>query len=103
MVSSSLADLPSDAEISDVDDEEVEVCIYFLIFIITETKIFFIFQNELVELCGYEDSLQTEKPINKEPSLNMEAVIILLNERLDMYKVAESNASKMGDTMKARR
>jgi hypothetical protein len=38
MVSSSLADLPSDAEISDVDDEEVEVCIYFLIFIITETK-----------------------------------------------------------------
>jgi hypothetical protein len=37
MVSSSLADLPSDAEISDVDDEEVEVCIYFLIFIITET------------------------------------------------------------------
>jgi hypothetical protein len=27
MVSSSLVDLPSDAEISDVDDEEVEVCI----------------------------------------------------------------------------
>jgi hypothetical protein len=64
---------------------------------------FCIFQNELVELCGHEDSLQTEKPINKESSLNMEAVTILLNERLDMYKVAESNASKMGDTMKARR
>lgn len=69
------------------------------------TLILFIIQNELGELCDSEepDSDSSNKPINKEPSLNAEEMIKLLTERIDMYKLAENNATKIGDTTRARR
>lgn len=83
LVSSSMADIPSDAEISDIDDAEVE--------------------DELGELCGKEEDPEPSEIPIQAPTMNTEGIIKLLNERIDMYKVAESNASKMGDTTKARR
>ncbi|XP_057379948.1 coiled-coil and C2 domain-containing protein 1-like [Daphnia carinata] len=83
LVSSSMADIPSDAEISDIDDAEVE--------------------DELGELCGEEDDPECPEIQTQAPTMNAEEIIKLLNERIEMYKVAESNASKMGDTTKARR
>ncbi len=68
------------------------------------TLILFIIQDELGELCEEaSDSDSSDKPVNKEPSLNVEEMIKLLTERIDMYKLAENNATKIGDTTKARR
>ena len=69
------------------------------------TLILFIIQAELSELCDIEeaDTGSSDKPVNKESSLNVEEMIQLLTERIDMYKLAENNATKIGDTTKARR
>lgn len=60
-------------------------------------------KDELGELCAEEDKEEqdSQKPVVAEPSTGEK--IKLLQERREMYQLAEKNASLGGDTMKARR
>jgi len=84
MVAHSLKDIPSDAEISDIDDAEVEGEL-----------------NDLLESSG-ESSPEPEEPKPKVMQTTTDQ-LKLVQERLSMYELAEKNAKLSGDNMKARR
>jgi len=84
MVAHSLKDIPSDAEISDIDDDEVEDEL-----------------NDLLESSG-ESSPQPEEVQPKAVQSSTDQ-LRTVQERLSMYELAEKNAKLSGDNTKARR
>ncbi|KAK2152869.1 hypothetical protein LSH36_316g09000 [Paralvinella palmiformis] len=87
MVAESMKDIPSDAELSDEDDD---------------------LMNELLELAGEESSPPAiSSPVAPVTSVgtgsHLQKQIAFLKERLEMYAQAESNAKSKGESTKARR
>lgn len=110
MVNSSLADIPSDAEISDIDDAEVEVCNTISVGVVNPNHCNQMtqFQDELGELCSTIDEDSPDPGPNetqeaKAPTLDAKEMTKLLEDRLLMYQTAEKNANQSNDSTKARR
>jgi len=85
MVSHSLKDIPSDAEVSDIDDDEVEGEL-----------------NDLLEGSGGSSPEPEEEVKKPEVSQTSNDSLKIVEERLAMYLLAEKNAKLSGDARKTR-